>query len=688
MIRPRLILAYFACICGSTIAGAQSTPTTDTTTVNEAEVLALRIPSTAAQVASNTSVLEATALQNGHSPDLQDALNSIPGVIMETRGTGGSRRLQMRSSGLRSPFGVRNVLMLMDGFVLTNASGNSPLELWNPQWLDRLEVVKGPVGALYGNAYGGALIGSSLPSLQRLQNATSGYAVLRSPGAGATGGWAIESGFSHTQRLTNRAGQAVHVRMFWNDTPGYRQQEYNHRHQAEMHLVHTEKSGAEQRTWIGWMDAEWGLPGALNQSDASENPTRGPGATYDAHVNRERSWAGWSRTAEHDRSRNGIWVYGQLSTKANPFGTSPFFNGVKDENEEFTSLRWWRAQSTAIGTKGKLTWDQSIIARYEWLAIEESNNDYATGALRYAIESFTHSHWTSIGSRLEWDNRWQIDAQIAVENFGRKTDGIRRVLQDSTGLYAETYSSIQLLPFFQIAHQTTPNLRIFAQWGSGGSHPTSFELVDPESYQPYDLNAEQAHSLELGAKWNRALRGWAFDGAVQAYHQRVRNAISQVPGPADGIFMDNVEGLKMSGMEGSVHARRTIGQATRLDINGWLNINRHAFDPYASTLPGTPLHSAGAIGSLSKGSWAWRWQYQWFDRIKLHNTLDDWAAPQHRLNSSVQFNRDAHALQLGVRNVLDVEFSGWLQTNAFGGRYFNPAPPRSLWVSWRWKITG
>ena len=23
-------------------------------------------------------------------------------------------------------------------------------------------------------------------------------------------------------------------------------------------------------------------------------------------------------------------------TKANPFGTSPFFNGVKDENEEFT----------------------------------------------------------------------------------------------------------------------------------------------------------------------------------------------------------------------------------------------------------------------------------------------------------------------------------------------------------------
>ena len=53
--------------------------------------------------------------------------------------------------------------MLMDGFVLTNASGNSPLEMWNPQWIYSLEIVKGPVGALYGNAYGGALLATSLP---------------------------------------------------------------------------------------------------------------------------------------------------------------------------------------------------------------------------------------------------------------------------------------------------------------------------------------------------------------------------------------------------------------------------------------------------------------------------------------------------------------------------------------------
>ena len=110
----------------------------------------------------------------------------------------------MRSSGLRSPFGVRNVLMLMDGFVLTNASGNSPLEMWNPQWLQRLEVVKGPVGALYGNAYGGAPIASSLAPSSVLQNTTRGYTIVRSPGEGAAGGWSKEVGLAHTQRGDGR----------------------------------------------------------------------------------------------------------------------------------------------------------------------------------------------------------------------------------------------------------------------------------------------------------------------------------------------------------------------------------------------------------------------------------------------------------------------------------------------------
>lgn len=680
------------CLWGWTVgtgaaAQAQQLPTIDTLIIEVAEVRAMRIPTPSNKVAGNIQLLEPAALQNGHSPDLQDALNSMPGVYMETRGIGGSRRLQMRSSGLRSPFGVRNITMVMDGFVLTNASGNSPLEMWNPQFMQRLEVMKGPIGALYGNAYGGALVGSSLAALPTLTNETKGYATFRSSGLKTRPTGGLESGFQHTVRLGSPGDAALHVRMLWNDSEGYRDQEYNRRNQAELHWLRAINSSVERRLWLGWMDAAWGLPGSLDADAASESPTTSPGLGYDAHVQRSRSWAGWSQEAKRSDKHSGLWLYGQTSSKHNPFGTSAYFNGVKDEAEHFVSLRWWQARSRSIGHNGKLTWDQSVIARYEYLSLTETDAWQTAGTPRYAIASWTRSHWAALGGRLEWGNRWQVDAQLALESMQRDSEGTRRLLGDSTGEYLESYGVWDPLPFVQLTYQVTPQWRWFAQWGNGGSHPTSFELVDPTGYQPYALRPEDANAFEVGSRWKQSRERAEIDLAATAYHQRVRDAIAQVPGPADGLFMDNVDGLRMTGVEVTLGFAASLSEATSLRAQAWGALNRHAFDPYAQTLPGTPLHTAGTSGAVTHKQFALGWQHQWLDRIKLHNALDDWSDAHHRLNVYVERSWPAHSLQLGVRNALNASYSSWVQTNAFGGRYFNPAPPRTAWLTWRWRLT-
>lgn len=682
-----LCLVGWAAAAG-TCAQEEQLPTIDTLIIQVAEVRALRIPTPADKVAGNIHLLEPSALQNGHSPDLQDALNSLPGVYMETRGIGGSRRLQMRSSGLRSPFGVRNIIMVMDGFVLTNASGNSPLEMWNPQFMQRLEVMKGPVGALYGNAYGGALVGSSLAALHALTNETKGYTTFRSSGLKTriTGG--LESGFQHTVRVGSQGGAALHVRMLWNDSEGYRDQEYNQRHQAELHWLRQLSSSGQRRLWLGWMDAAWGLPGSLNADDAGEHPTSATGLSYDAHVHRARTWVGWSQEASQANKQSGIWLYGQTSTKHNPFGTSPFFNGLKDEAEQFASLRWWQARSRSVGQDGKLTWDQSIIARYENLSLTESDAWQTTGTPRYAISTRTMSHWAAIGGRLEWGGHWQIDAQFALENMQRDSEGIRRVVGDSIADYLEAYRDWDPLPFVQLTYQVSPQWKWFAQWGNGGSHPTSFELVDPEGFEPYSLRREEAHAFELGSRWTQKREGVEMDLAATAYHQRVRDAIAQVPGPADGLYMANVEGLRMSGVEFTIGLTASLSDAVTLQTQAWGALNRHAFEPYAQTLPGTPLHTAGTTGFVAFKDCAFGWKHQWLDQIKLHNYLDDWTEAHHRLNLYVDRSWSDHNLQLGVRNALNASYSSWVQTNAFGGRYFNPAPPRTIWLTWRWQLTG
>jgi len=78
------------------------------------------------------------------------------------------------------------------------------------------------------------------------------------------------------------------------------------------------------------------------------------------------------------------------------------------------------------------------------------------------------------------------------------------------------------------------------------------------------------------------------------------------------------------------------------------------------------------------------WQHEWLDRIKLHNSKDDWAQAHHRLLVYIQREHHGQQWQVGMRNPLNFSYSSWLQTNAFGGRYFNPAPKRTLWLSWRW----
>jgi iron complex outermembrane receptor protein len=59
---------------------------------------------------------------------LLPAVNLVPGVRMEERSPG-SYRFSIRGSLLRSPFGVRNIKIYLNNVPLTDAGGNTYLNL-------------------------------------------------------------------------------------------------------------------------------------------------------------------------------------------------------------------------------------------------------------------------------------------------------------------------------------------------------------------------------------------------------------------------------------------------------------------------------------------------------------------------------------------------------------------------------
>src|SRR5690606_17633635 len=66
-------------------------------------------------------------------------------------------RLSVRGFGARSAFGVRGVTVVLDGIPLTMPDGQAQLDVVDPDLLGRVEILRGPAGALYGNAAGGVI---------------------------------------------------------------------------------------------------------------------------------------------------------------------------------------------------------------------------------------------------------------------------------------------------------------------------------------------------------------------------------------------------------------------------------------------------------------------------------------------------------------------------------------------------
>jgi iron complex outermembrane receptor protein len=108
-------------------------------------------------VPAAVAVVSSQDLNRYANTSLVPVFNVIPGVRMEERSPA-SYRLSLRGSLLRSPFGVRNVKVYWNDIPLTDAGGNTYLNLVDMNDLTSAEIIKGPAASVYGANTGGAVL--------------------------------------------------------------------------------------------------------------------------------------------------------------------------------------------------------------------------------------------------------------------------------------------------------------------------------------------------------------------------------------------------------------------------------------------------------------------------------------------------------------------------------------------------
>jgi len=160
------------------------------------------------------SVLGSLELNRGMGVSLEDAVNTnIPGVLMERRTFSGGQQFNIRgygngmgARGISGNFDSQGMKLYLNGIPITDAEGFTVMDDIDFGLMEKVEVMKGPAGTLYGLAIAGVV---NLQTLQPKKNEIymgqefmgGSYGLFRTTTTVAVGGekYSVLANYGHQQ---------------------------------------------------------------------------------------------------------------------------------------------------------------------------------------------------------------------------------------------------------------------------------------------------------------------------------------------------------------------------------------------------------------------------------------------------------------------------------------------------------
>ena len=601
---------------------------------------------------------------------LDEALRGIPGVQIDNRYNFAlGERIVMRGSGARAQFGVRGVRVLIDGIPATLPDGQTTLNQVDLSRIGRVEALRGPMAALYGNASGGAiLLETATPPVDRVQGSVTvlaGANGLHRLAASAGGtrhplayGAAISrvgyTGFRTHSRATNHYGTARlswlgrrdHVRVLVNAVeyealnPGSLSDSLLRvdRHQAFRGNIaqRTGERGAQQQAGVTWQRAlasrhhldvtSWGILRTI------DNPIPGRVVVIDraaggarAIVRGEYGRAAWTAGVEHERQR--------------------------DDRQNYAN---------EAGDHGDLLLDQ--------LERVTGTGAFAQGSV--APHPRVH---LLVGARLD---RTRFQARDRFTTGDPDDSGTR-----SLGAVSPSAGISLVLEGGFVAYGNA---------GTAFETPTTTELVNrPSGAGGFNPVLEPQRTLSYEAGLRR--QGARASVHLAAFRALTRDALIpfEVPDAPGRQFFRNAGRTSTSGVEAA--ATVALGRDVKLDAAYTLTNAR--FREYTvgtashagNRIPGVAPHRADLSATLRRAAGFAAADLRVQSRMAVNDANTAHSASHVladlRLGSRPVRIGEAHAtLTAGVQNVLAAEYNTSVVVNAFGRRFYEPGPGRTLHV--------
>lgn len=627
------------------------------------------------ETAAAVGIINQQQLEKYGNISVLPAINAIPGVRMEERSPG-SYRLNIRGSSLRSPFGVRNVKVYLNGIPFSDPGGNTYLNQLSFYNFSSLEILKGPGSSLYGAGMGGVMLINSIPGTVNNDvsiNYSRGSYNAGNLNLSASGGnEAFRNEISYTHQ----------------NSDGYRQQSAMRRDIVTWDSKITAGKKQALSAHVVFGDLFYQTPGGLTKMQYLENPKAArpgagifPGAieTY-AAIYQKMFWLGLEHEYNfNDHFKNSTSFYGAFTKLDNP----AIRNYEKRLEPNFGGRTTFSYNSNIKNAKLSAVAGAEFQKGYSTIKVYK-NRTGNPDSLQTDDEVNNYQAILFAQAELSLNKGW-----IATGGVSLNTSSIQfnRLSVVPSFMY-QTHFNNELSPRFSILKKLNEKVSFYAVVSKGFSPPTVAELLPSTSVINTNLQAEKGTNYEAGFRSYFINNKLFLD--VNAFTFGLQDAISQRRDSSGADYFINAGKTNQKGIEAALNfwfSRNSNQFITNSNIQASYSYNDFQYRQFKQLnadyskhkIPGVAPHTVSAvINAETKPGIYISVNYFYSSKIPLNDANAQFANAYNLLGCKagykLSFNHIIAGFFISGDNLLNKPYSLGNDINAAADRFYNPAP--------------
>lgn len=625
---------------------------------------------------------------------IDDVLENVPGLFLQSRYGNHDVRVSIRGFGSRSNTGIRGVRILLDGIPESEPDGQTRIEAIDFNSVGSIEVVKGNSSSLYTNAPGGVInfINDVYFPYSFATNFNEfGSFDLRRNGL-KFGVRTDKYGFLGTYSYHNYKGYRPHSEDYW------------HIFNTVVDLLPGDETNLQILGYF--VDGLIKLPGALTKEEFEQDP-------YQASQR------------EVDRDTKRITTKGRLGLR---FKTD--FGNAKEHGIEVTgygTLKYFHRTSSnyrvinryGIGNSFRYVYRNSIANLDNEFSVG-GDMLYQSGPIQFhtniggmkgdQLDALTDETISNIGFYFS-DFLELYNKQLYLLVTGRYDNVFFEALDQLLGTRSSNRRFEAFTPKAALNFKLLPNISIYTSYGLSFDSPAGNELDNyPSSSNPSvlinpDLKAQKSLNFEIGIKGN-----------LKNPNQQFLNNILFETTFFNSVIEDEIIPFEVFGdvffRNAAETTRRGLEIGADVDILPWLNFQTaytfsdFSYDTYealtidenldtttqnfsGNEVPSVPKHnvyfalslnqefSTGITGFV-RGSF--RYVTGMYVNDANSDKTDDYSLLNAGIGLDMVFGNFNLLISGGVNNIFDKVFVGFISINSSTGRFYEAGEPRNFYA--------